>query len=660
MAIKIATVRDLQSAEFLKSRALVEQDPSTELALWQQARRLAPDSATLHSHEAFTLLNQRRFEDVVRVLGPAILRWPRMVHIANVLGVALCELNYFKAAAQLFEHVLVLDPDYPNGPKNLATARSARNRSKPAPPWLAENIEQAIRQAKKTGRPTLAVCMIVKNESEFLEGALQSVRTVAKEMIVVDTGSDDDTVAIAERCGAQVHYFPWTGDFAAARNASLDPATADWVLVVDADERLTPASITPLRAVMEEYSDPDDLRVVCVKIRNLTRDGRFMSDGFSGRLFRNHPDMKFHGRVHEEVARGRADVSTDYRLDVIFDHYGADPEVMREKAKDERNIRLLEQKLADAPDDLLTWFYLASQHWVGSRREDATEAFRRVVELYDRNPSRYGLGVRNVPVPYSYVGLVRGLVGQGEGAEALKYGEKGLELFPNNPDLWFHTAHAYVALDDLENAQRCCREALETQISGYGLIGMHDAAIKTWRARKMIADIDFEEGRASEAYAGYLEVFDALPVAHPERYIMAARLLELASSQGDVERLGHHTLVYVSLRPSEVNIAIQVAQQLAGLQGLQSAYDLLTGLYQQVEAVRENIDLLLSVAQVAEEAQEAVEALAWYQRVLQIEAGDARVWLKVAQLSAGLGDTATANEAFGVAQRLVAGQGSAQ
>ena len=201
MAINVATVRDLQSAEYLKSRALVEQDPTVELALWRQARRLSPDNATLHSHEAFALLGQRRFEDVVRVLGPALVRWPRMVHIANVLGVALCELGYFKASARLFEHVLSLDPDYPNGKQNLATAHGARNRSKPAPPWLSKNLDRAVTEAKKTRRPSLAVCMIVKNESEFLQGALESVRKVAKEMIVVDTGSDDDTVAIAERAG---------------------------------------------------------------------------------------------------------------------------------------------------------------------------------------------------------------------------------------------------------------------------------------------------------------------------------------------------------------------------------------------------------------------------------------------------------------------------
>ena len=653
MPITVATVRDLQSAEYIKSRALVETDPEVELALWRQARHLDPDSATLHSHEAFALLGLRRFEDVVRVLGPALSRWPRMVHIGNVLGVALCELGHFKGAAQLFEHVLRLDPEYPNGKGNLTTARRASGRSKPVPPRLRQHIDQAIAEARASRRPTLAVCMIVKNESEFIEGALNSVRKIANEMIVVDTGSDDDTVAIAERCGAQVHYFPWTGDFSAARNASLAPATTDWVLVLDADERLTEASRTPLRAVMEEYWDPEDLRVVCVKIHNLTRDGRFMSDGFSGRLFQNHPDMRFDGRVHEEVARGRADVSTDYRLDVVFDHYGADPEVMREKAKDERNIELLEHKLADAPDDLLTWFYLASQHWVGRRRSEAGDAFRRVIELYERNPSRYGLGVRNVPVPYSYVGLVRALMAKGESIEALKYGQKGLSLFPENPDLWFHTGHAHIGADQLDAAHRAFKRALDAQISGYALIGMHDKSIKAWRALKMVADIDFELERSAEAYAGYLEVFPNVPSDHTERYVIAARLVELCSAQGDIDRLAEHTITYVSLRPLECAIAVQAAQQLASVKGLQAAYDLLTNLYAQVEATRESMELVLAIGQIAEQAEEVTEALRWYQQGLELSNEEPRLWLKVAQLCAKTGDSDAANEAFGVAQRLL-------
>ena len=84
--------------------------------------------------------------------------------------------------------------------------------------------------------PTLSLAMIVKNEEKNLGHCLASVKDLVDEMVVVDTGSTDGTVALAESFGARLGHFPWTGDFAAARNESLRLSTGDWVLVLDADE----------------------------------------------------------------------------------------------------------------------------------------------------------------------------------------------------------------------------------------------------------------------------------------------------------------------------------------------------------------------------------------------------------------------------------------
>ena len=88
-------------------------------------------------------------------------------------------------------------------------------------------------------REKLGLCMIVKNEERALARCLESVRNWVGEMVVVDTGSTDGTVGIAESLGARVSYFPWCDDFSAARNAALDQVTSEWVLVLDGDEALT-------------------------------------------------------------------------------------------------------------------------------------------------------------------------------------------------------------------------------------------------------------------------------------------------------------------------------------------------------------------------------------------------------------------------------------
>lgn len=92
--------------------------------------------------------------------------------------------------------------------------------------------------SKPQRKPLISLCMIVKNEADNLARCLTSVRGAADELIIVDTGSTDDTIAIARSFGAAVISFPWTGDFAAARNAGLEKARGTWILVLDADEEL--------------------------------------------------------------------------------------------------------------------------------------------------------------------------------------------------------------------------------------------------------------------------------------------------------------------------------------------------------------------------------------------------------------------------------------
>ncbi|HVR61019.1 MAG TPA: glycosyltransferase family 2 protein, partial [Polyangia bacterium] len=100
--------------------------------------------------------------------------------------------------------------------------------------------------------PRLSLCLIVKNEEAMLPDCLASARGLADEVVVVDTGSSDGTVALAQAAGARVSFFAWRDDFAAARNASLASARGRFVLVLDADERLAPGAAEVLRAAIAD------------------------------------------------------------------------------------------------------------------------------------------------------------------------------------------------------------------------------------------------------------------------------------------------------------------------------------------------------------------------------------------------------------------------
>ena len=99
-------------------------------------------------------------------------------------------------------------------------------------------------------KPTLSLCMIVKNEEETLPQCLEPVKDVFDQIVVVDTGSEDNTVEIAKNYGAEVHYFPWIDDFSAARNESLKHATGDWIFWLDADDRMERQEALKLRELI--------------------------------------------------------------------------------------------------------------------------------------------------------------------------------------------------------------------------------------------------------------------------------------------------------------------------------------------------------------------------------------------------------------------------
>jgi tetratricopeptide (TPR) repeat protein len=146
-----------------------------------------------------------------------------------------------------------------------------------------------------TDRPLISLSMIVRDEAERIEAALTSVAGFVDEMVVLDTGSSDDTVAIAERCGAVVTAMPWPGDFAPARNRALELVRGDWVLVLDADERLRPEARAPLRELLAR---PELLVITLLR----QEEGALQSPYSSvSRLFRRHPALRWSRPYHAMV-----------------------------------------------------------------------------------------------------------------------------------------------------------------------------------------------------------------------------------------------------------------------------------------------------------------------------------------------------------------------
>jgi tetratricopeptide (TPR) repeat protein len=198
----------------------------------------------------------------------------------------------------------------------------------------------------------LSLSMIVRDEAERLECCLASVAGFVDELVVVDTGSDDATVEIAQRHGATVHQIPWPGDFAPARNQALAWASGDWVLVLDADEQLLPEARGPLKALM---ALPD---VLLVNLLRLERGARQSPYSSVSRLFRRHPSIRwsrpYHAMVDDSVA-ALIEQEPHWRIAACpqpaLIHDGYRPELLADGGKAARLRQAMEQELRDNPGD---------------------------------------------------------------------------------------------------------------------------------------------------------------------------------------------------------------------------------------------------------------------------------------------------------------------
>ncbi len=223
--------------------------------------------------------------------------------------------------------------------------------------------------------PRLSVCMIVKDEEPNLARAIDSVRALAFEVIVVDTGSSDRTVEIARGRGAKVDFFAWSGDFSEARNYAIGLATGDWILTLDADE----AATAPFEAAWERTVASASADGLSIPVRNLGEIESLAVVRLT-RLFRNGRGYAYRGKVHEDVAPSIvAAGQTIAAADLPLDHYGYTHREDARKGRRNRNLELLLTEHRADPDNPRYWHYLALEYARADDHEGALPLLTRMI-----------------------------------------------------------------------------------------------------------------------------------------------------------------------------------------------------------------------------------------------------------------------------------------
>lgn len=228
--------------------------------------------------------------------------------------------------------------------------------------------------------PKLSLCIIARNEEGFLADCLDSTREIADEIVLVDTGSEDRTVEIAQSRGARVLHHEWQDDFALARNAGIDAATGEWIFAIDADERLGGG-----KALYELISaTPGDVGAYVIERHDIVSDrdtGRTVTNTIGNvRLFRRHPGIRYMGAVHERA--GDTVLAAGFRLGIAsgvrLTHFvkSSPQEVLDRKQR--RYLALLDRELGKDPGDPWFRYYRGKTHWYLSNHEAAIQDFTAV------------------------------------------------------------------------------------------------------------------------------------------------------------------------------------------------------------------------------------------------------------------------------------------
>jgi tetratricopeptide (TPR) repeat protein len=364
---------------------------------------------------------------------------------------------------------------------------------------------------------TVSATLIVRDESAFIEGCLRSLVGNVDEIVLVDTGSRDETIEIARRFPVEIYNFAWCNDFSAARNYALAQATSEWILYIDADERL---EISDRGAFAELFTDTGKVAW------NVRFHPRVDWTAYAElRLFRNDPRIRFQGVIHERVHPGVEAVARTDRLElgsseVRLRHFGYEPD---QRPKNSRNIPLLRDYLSREPDRLYCWWHLGECLRLEGDESAAIDAWSNGVEVLRRLPApRRKLGDSLIFLSLLKLRHERGDAVDGLAAEAIA-------MFPSNLALQWVSAQLAVEHGDLESARPILEKLQAVDADTFFDPELaYDKALFRHHSAETLALCHFRSGHYREAARAYRTAAQTAP--NPAACELKARLAEARAS----------------------------------------------------------------------------------------------------------------------------------
>ena len=461
----------------------------------------------------------------------------------------------------------------------------------------------------KMPEPTLSLAMIVKNEQYNLYTCLYQVCDIVDEIVIVDTGSTDKTVEVAEQFNASVYHYKWNENFSAARNFSLKKCNGKWILVLDADEFID----SPMKYKVRELIDRNDFvgfnfEQFSYLNKDVTPDFRLMP---VLRLFPNHPSLRFKGMVQEKI------ICNDMKLNfkeinssVRIWHYGFIDVFHPVKEKYKRDLNIYLRNLKRNPKEPYIYFFIALQYVSLGRYDEAIKYLDCAIK-YSSSGFCYS------PCLFStYAGILNKL---GRYNEAKKMAELALSKDSHMAEASFNLGEAMRNLGECRNAITMFEHAIKNHEK---FLFFQDRSKGTWRAWSEIGLSYVRLKQIKDAVGAFLKSLSIKPFYPPLMICLAylyKEMDDLENTEKYFKSAHEQEVTKVDLARELYNIYRKTGRLNLAANTLENVYLYNTG----------NRDLLLDTARAFDEAGDNHKAINYYNSYIKEQLpADPEVYLR--------------------------------
>lgn len=309
----------------------------------------------------------------------------------------------------------------------------------------------------------VSACCIIKNEEKNLPDYIEGVRNIADEIIITDTGSTDNSLKLLEdlkkkyNLNLTVYHFEWINDFAAAKNFTLEKATGDWIMFLDADEYYDKKDRKKIRPLLEKLLPDDKVKTIKSPLLNIdvNNNNLPLSQSSQTRIFRRENDLKFVGAIHEHLLyKGTRDILI-YNTKLLIIHTGYSTKNIKQKAKRNNEILMANKNLAT--DTYPVYYsYIASAYLAEGDYETAEEYIKKALDIMSKEYNSF-----YIETYLEYKKIKEKLKLPKEEIE--KFIDEALEKTERHPDLLAEKLLIIMEKEDLnlDEAEKLANEIIE-------------------------------------------------------------------------------------------------------------------------------------------------------------------------------------------------------